>query len=169
MATLLNRRRYMGGEDAPKEDKRVIATFNVIDDTSTTRVLYSTANITSVEIDGVSQEVTTHYQLSLGYHDVKIGISNPSSVPDALFSACGRLATCVLSSVVTSIGSSAFQNCKVLESVTVNATNPPTLGSSIFRYVTSAYKIYVPSESVDTYKAASGWSSFASRIQAIPT
>ena len=29
--------------------------------------------------------------------------------------------------------------------------------------------IYVPSESVDAYKAASGWSDFASKIQAIPT
>jgi hypothetical protein len=28
--------------------------------------------------------------------------------------------------------------------------------------------IYVPSASVDTYKAASGWSTYASRIQAIP-
>jgi hypothetical protein len=39
--------------------------------------------------------------------------------------------------------------------------------SSVFNY-TNNCPIYVPSASVETYKSASGWSGYASRIQAIP-
>ena len=54
-----------------------------------------------------------------------------------------------------------------MKSVTVNATTPPTLGESALDY-TNNCPIYVPAASVDVYKAASGWSTYASRIQAIP-
>jgi hypothetical protein len=40
------------------------------------------------------------------------------------------------------------------------------LGASAFND-TNNCPIYVPSESVETYKAASNWSSYASRIQSI--
>jgi hypothetical protein len=40
------------------------------------------------------------------------------------------------------------------------------LGSSAFS-ITNNCPIYVPSASVDTYKAASGWSTYASRIHEI--
>lgn len=68
----------------------------------------------------------------------------------------------------TSIGNSMFSGCTRLTSITVESTTPPTLGNSVFDD-TNDCPIYVPSESVDTYKAASGWSNYASRIQAIPT
>jgi hypothetical protein len=54
-----------------------------------------------------------------------------------------------------------------LLSLTINAVVPPSLNGYVF--LGSSYPIYVPSESVETYKAASGWSDYASRIQAIPT
>jgi len=41
------------------------------------------------------------------------------------------------------------------------------LGTNVFGNVNN-FRIYVPSGSVDTYKAASGWSTYASKIQAIP-
>jgi len=43
---------------------------------------------------------------------------------------------------------------------------PPTLGSSTFDD-TNNCPIYVPSGSVNAYKSASGWSTYADRIQAI--
>jgi hypothetical protein len=70
---------------------------------------------------------------------------------------------------VTRIGRYAFYDCTTLASVTVEPTTPPTLGSSIFGNNASGRKIYVPSASVDTYKAASGWSDYASDIEAIPS
>jgi hypothetical protein len=51
--------------------------------------------------------------------------------------------------------------------MTVEATAPPSLGSNPFRYISFEH-IYVPSESVDTYKSASGWSTYANRILPIP-
>jgi hypothetical protein len=45
---------------------------------------------------------------------------------------------------------------------------PPTLGNGAFA-TGNASAICVPAESVEAYKAASGWSGYASRIQAIPT
>jgi len=66
---------------------------------------------------------------------------------------------------VTSIGVMAFTFCSGLASVTVNATTPPTLGSSAFNGTAAALKIYVPAESVDDYKTA--WSAYADKIEAI--
>jgi len=40
------------------------------------------------------------------------------------------------------------------------------LGRDVF-YDTNNCPIYVPAASVDAYKSASGWSAYASRIQAI--
>ena len=68
---------------------------------------------------------------------------------------------------VTSIGDRAFSNCKSLSSITVNAATPPTLGKNVFNG--SNCPIYVPAESVDAYKSATNWSTYASRIKAIPT
>jgi hypothetical protein len=51
--------------------------------------------------------------------------------------------------------------------VTVNAITPPTLGSNAFDS-TNNCPIYVPAESVNTYKSATNWSTYADRIQAMP-
>jgi hypothetical protein len=56
-----------------------------------------------------------------------------------------------------------------LTSITCNATTPPTLEDAFAFENTDNCPIYVPAESVDTYKAASGWSTYADRIQPIPT
>ncbi len=65
---------------------------------------------------------------------------------------------------VTSIGSECFHSCFALRTIIVRATTPPTLGSQAFRYLTT-FDIYVPDSSVDAYKAASYWSSWASHIK----
>ena len=94
--------------------------------------------------------------------------SHPTSIGDSMFSKCTKLTTLVIPSNISSIGSSAFRDCIGLRSITVHSTTPPTLGSGVFDN-TNNCPIYVPSNSVDAYKAASGWSDYASRIQAIPT
>lgn len=71
-----------------------------------------------------------------------------------------------LPSTTTYIGDWCFGQSG-LRKLTVRALVPPTLVSGTFASV-SLTNIYVPASVVDTYKAASGWSSKASIISAIP-
>lgn len=87
------------------------------------------------------------------------------------FNGCIALGSIVIPSGVTQIASDCFYLCSNLTSVTCKATTPPTLGYDVFKSTPIASgngHIYVPSGSVNAYKAASGWSTYASRIQAIP-
>ena len=86
-----------------------------------------------------------------------------------VFQNCSSLTSITIPASVISIGESAFRSCSALTSVTVEATTPPTLGTNVFLNTHADLVIYVPSSSVGTYKAASGWSTYASRIQAIPS
>ena len=67
---------------------------------------------------------------------------------------------------VTYIGEYAFTNCYSLTSFRILAVTPPQAENNIFYNTNCA--IYVPAESVNAYKQATNWSTYASRIQAIP-
>lgn len=89
----------------------------------------------------------------------------------------------VIPSTVSSIGASAFAGCTNLKSITVNRVTPIDLstvagvrgaltragGSSVFEGVNKETCIlYVPAESIDAYKQATGWKDFK-KIYAIGT
>ena len=76
-----------------------------------------------------------------------------------------KIKSVTIPDTVTGVLGSAFRNCTNLESVTVYATTPPSLGNWPFDD-TNDCPIYVPSGSVNTYKSA--WPGYASRIQSIP-
>lgn len=92
-----------------------------------------------------------------------------TSIRDSAFYGCSSVSSFTLGTGVTYLGANVFRNCTGLNSVTVLATTPPSFGGSANFTDTNDCPIYVPAASVDTYKAASGWSTYASRIQAIPT
>lgn len=93
-----------------------------------------------------------------------------TKIRDRAFRDCTSLTSIEIPDSVTSIGKYAFYNCSSLESVTVLATTPPTLGTNAFTNTHSNLKIYVPSESANaSYQTASGWSSYASKIETIPS
>lgn len=50
--------------------------------------------------------------------------------------------------------------------ITIKATTPPTWDGALI--TADKVDIYVPADSVDAYKAATGWSYYADKIQAIP-
>ena len=91
-------------------------------------------------------------------------------ISDMTFEGCTSLTSIVIPGLVTSIGNNAFYGCTSLTAVYVDSTVPPTLGSNVFLEapITS---IFVPAESIDTYKTAPYWSDYASIIKAqiLPT
>jgi hypothetical protein len=80
---------------------------------------------------------------------------------------CEKMTSVIVGSNVSNIKDSAFNGCPKLISFIINTIVPPTIGSSIFSNYAKNLSIYVPAQSVDAYKTASGWSDFASKIYAI--
>ena len=90
-----------------------------------------------------------------------------TSLEQYTFGYCSALTSITIPDSVTNIGKYALYYCSKLTSVTVEATTPPTLGTNAFNG-TNNCPILVPAESVEAYKAATNWSTYADRIQAIP-
>ena len=88
-----------------------------------------------------------------------------TSIGADAFTSCTGLTQITLPSTLTSIGNSAFIGCNSLATVICLAVSPPTLGTTVFPNATQQIK--VPLDSVEAYKAATNWSSYASRIVAI--
>lgn len=82
--------------------------------------------------------------------------------------AYNSITSATIGTGITNIGELAFTNDVNLTSVTIKALDPPTLGSNVFS-VDVNHPIYVPASVVETYQTstATGWSEYASRIQAI--
>lgn len=92
-----------------------------------------------------------------------------TSIGEQAFSSCSRLGSVVIPESVTSIGKQAFYNCLDLTSITVKPIVPPTGGEQMIVKYQSNTRIYVPSQSVDSYKQAEYWSGLASIIEPIPS
>lgn len=83
----------------------------------------------------------------------------------SVFQSCTSLTTVDLGPNLRKFyGARAFDGCNRLQTFICRATTPPTLTNVTF---TSSVTIYVPAGSVDAYKTATGWSTYASQIQAI--
>ena len=114
--------------------------------------------------------------------------STVTEIGDSAFSNCYKLSAITLPSGLTTIGASAFVSCYSLTSITIPAsvssiknsafnatrsmqeihllpTTPPTLANSnAFSGLPSTCVIYVPSASLNAYKTASNWSTYASKM-----
>lgn len=130
------------------------------------KVFYSCSKFSSVTI---SDNVSVIGTYAFGYTALS-GVTLPSSLTTIGNNAFyyTKLESINIPSGCTSIGNSAFGSSTALTSVTVNATTPPTLGTGAFTNTNANLKIYVPCDSVAAYKAATNWSSYASKIEAIP-
>lgn len=104
-------------------------------------------------------------------------ITLPNSITEIkyhTFWGCLNISNSItIPNTVTSIEEGAFAGCVNISSITINNTTPPTLGSDVFGTCyfdqqEPTYPIYVPAASVNAYKTATNWSSYANRILAIP-
>ena len=126
-------------------------------------------NLTSIELpDGL----TNIGRMALSDCQNLTSVNIPdgvTSIESAAFNGCYSLTSIDLPTSVESIGSQAFSSCKKLASVTCRATKPPTLdGIDFFYGCPSDLQIRVTSGSVNDYKTAKNWSTYADKIVAIP-
>ena len=96
------------------------------------------------------------------------------TLPDSLtsiginaFLGCTSLTSITLPEGLTSIGSTAFFNCTSISLVTSLPTIPPSIGSGVFANTHANLIIKVPAQSVNAYKTATNWNSYANKISAI--
>ena len=127
------------------------------------------SSLTSITIgDGV----TTIGMWAFGCCNSLTSVTIPDSVTTIGYQAfygCSSLTSVTIGDSITTIGDYAFYYCSSLTSVYCKAVTPSTAevyGSywCAFDENASDRKIYVPTESVDAYKSATGWSSYADAI-----
>lgn len=87
---------------------------------------------------------------------------------ESCFYQCTNLKYVTIGTGLQYFRGTTFMGCSSLVSITIKATTPPEMNNTNSLLKTNNCPIYVPAESVDAYKAANNWSTYADRIQAIP-
>lgn len=94
------------------------------------------------------------------------------TIPDSVttidvygFEYCKNLSMVTLGKGLATIKSYSFYNCDKLTNIYCKSTTPPYVDyTSILSVEVPGRKIYVPAESVNVYKSASGWRIYANSI-----
>ena len=96
---------------------------------------------------------------------VEIG-SGVTNIGDYAFNSCYSLSSITIPDGVTSIAASAFSSCYGVAEYHLKPTTPPTLlNPNAFKNIPSDCIIYVPQGSLEAYKTATNWATYASYIQ----
>lgn len=136
-------------------------------------VMYSTRLVDrSLSSDYINDRATTigQYALNSATALTAVKFTAAESVGANAFQSCSKLVAADFSSA-TSIAASAFASCSALTALILRGNTVCTLANT--NAFTSAPiasdtgYIYVPAALVDSYKAATNWSTYADRIRAI--
>lgn len=147
-------------EDNPKYDSR--DNCNAIIETGT-NTLVRGCNATEIP-SGITSIGSAAFA---GSNAVNINIPTGVTTLDSeSFNGCKSLQSIILPETITTINNYSFNACTALKTITVHAITPPFVGSN--NYNAGVTNVYVPKESVESYKAAPYWEQYADVIQAIP-
>ena len=113
----------------------------------------SVTRISNFAFHGCSSLISINLPPNVGY------------IGERAFAGCNSLTSITLPSNIKGIGLGVFYDCSSLTTMIFLSVVPPTLGAAPIP--TNVINIYVPAESVDAYKTASVWSSYADKITAI--
>ena len=125
-------------------------------------------NLNSIKLPNSITTIGDHAFRGCGFSTVTI--PNSVTVIENYAFQNENLCSVVLGNSVVSIGESAFETPDVLRTVVSLSETPPLLGNFAFvinpEYygVSGTVSIYVPYESLDGYRNASGWNEFESTI-----
>ena len=89
---------------------------------------------------------------------------NVQRIPMFAFYGCSGITSVEIPESVIRIDDYSFKNCNNLISVTMFSSVPQLLYDDAFVSTSEDFAIYVPYTSLNTYKTADGWSSYADRI-----
>ena len=122
-------------------------------------------SLTSITIpDSVTSIGYNAFSFCASLTSVTIG-NGVTEIGDSAFYGCTSLTSVTIPDSVTKIRGVAFFDCTSLTEVYCKPTTPPSVvGWDVFYGNASGRKIYVPAASVEAYKAAYGWSDYASSL-----
>ena len=132
---------------------------------STPKLVAGGKEITELVIPSTITEIRGYTFLkNLGLTSVTIP-SGVASIGEYAFRDCSGLSSVTIPSSVTNIGFNAFAGFSEHASVIVMRETPPTIEGATFGNISKFDgTIYVPEGSVDAYKTAEGWDTYATKI-----
>lgn len=118
--------------------------------------------------DSVTQIGSNAFLACSNLSEIRLS-DNLLSIGQYAFTGTPKLTSITLPASLTNIYSYAFNGntTSTLHTLTCLATKPPKLADKALGSIPNDFVIFVPSEAVDTYKSASEWNNYASRIQPI--
>ena len=125
------------------------------------------SNLISIDIPSNVKdiEITAFYECN-SLSEVTLP-SSITKINSSVFQGCTSLKSITIPEAVTKIESYAFYDCNNLASITSLPLTPPALDIYAFEN-TNDCPIYVPAESINSYKVARGWGEYIPRLKIIP-
>ena len=126
----------------------------------------SCSSLSSITIpDGLTSIGSRAFQQCISLSSITIP-DGVTSIESNAFNSCYSLSSITIPDGVTSIGASAFSSCYGVAEYHLKPTTPPTLSNpNAFKNIPSDCIIYVPQGSLEAYKTATNWATYASYMQ----
>ena len=135
-------------------------------DASRNNAFSGRVNLKAVHISTQRRSTGSYTFSATGITEVTFS-PNITSLGNNSFTQCVNLLTITIPATITKLGTGVFYSCSKLAEVIMEATTPPTIGINLFQSCPALTSIYVPDASVEAYKAATNWSTYASKIKGI--